>query len=234
MLYVCSLRNQFIPSAIMKQFIFVFIAAVMLVTTGKAQTNKMQDNGRPMELIAFDTIKLLEPDTLSGIPLMQAISRRKSDRKFESKNLTLKNLSEILWVANGINRANGKRTVPSAMAQYPLQTYVVLVNGIYFYNPQKHQLEPVVKGDYRNLAGKQTFVNTAPLNILYIAKARNENDDFRMAMMDSGYCGQNVYLYCASVGLKCVVRAGAQEEKLLQTMKLSSGFKFILAQTVGY
>ncbi len=218
----------------MKKIIFVFIALVVIVTSVIAQVNKVQEKGLPMELVAFDTIKLQAPDTLSGMPLMQAISRRKSDRQFDSRNLSLKHLSEILWVANGINRANGKRTVPSAMAQYPIQTYAVLANGIYFYNPKKHQLEPVVKGDYRNLAGKQTFVSTAPLNILYIAKARNDKDDFRMAMMDSGYCGQNVYLYCASEGLKCVVRAGAQEEQLLKTMNLGPDYKFILAQTVGY
>ena len=213
----------------------LFIAfSMLLVTFAVAQNNQKQQVNVPMELTAFDTIQLSTPDTLAGKPLMQVISRRKTDRKFDARNLSLKHLSEILWVANGINRANGKRVVPSAMAQYPLQTYAVLANGIYFYNPQKHQLEPVVKGDFRSLAGKQTFVDTAPLNLLFIAKARNVTDDFRMAMMDSGYCGQNVYLYCASEGLKCVVRAGAKEIELLKAMNLETGYKFILAQTVGY
>ena len=213
----------------------LFIAfSMLLVTFAVAQNNQKQQVNVPMELTAFDTIQLSTPDTLAGKPLMQVISRRKTDRKFDARNLSLKHLSEILWVANGINRANGKRVVPSAMAQYPLQTYAVLANGIYFYNPQKHQLEPIVKGDFRSLAGKQTFVDTAPLNLLFIAKARNVTDDFRMAMMDSGYCGQNVYLYCASEGLKCVVRAGAKEIELLKAMNLETGYKFILAQTVGY
>jgi nitroreductase len=212
----------------------LFAISLFVATFASAQTTKTKTINAPMELTTFDTIKLTAPDTLGGKPLMQAIQHRKSDRQFDTRNLSLKHLSEILWVANGINRANGKRTVPSAMAQYPLQTYAVLANGIYFYNPQKHQLEPVVKGDYRNLAGKQTFVDTAPLNLLFIAKARNANDNFNMAMMDSGYCGQNVYLYCASEGLKCVVRAGAKEAELLKTMNLDASYKFILAQTVGY
>ena len=216
----------------MKQLFLAF--SMFVLTFASAQTSNVKSVDKPMELTTFDTIKLLAPDTMGGKPLMQAISERKSDRQFDSRNLSLKHLSEILWVANGINRANGKRTVPSAMAQYPIQTYAVLANGIYFYNPQKHQLEPVVKGDFRNLAGKQTFVDTAPLNLLYIAKARNANDNFQMAMMDSGYSGQNVYLYCASEGLKCVVRAGAKEVELLKTMNLGENYKFILAQTVGY
>ena len=164
----------------------LFAISLFVATFASAQTTKTKTINAPMELTTFDTIKLTAPDTLGGKPLMQAIQHRKSDRQFDTRNLSLKHLSEILWVANGINRANGKRTVPSAMAQYPLQTYAVLANGIYFYNPQKHQLEPVVKGDYRNLAGKQTFVDTAPLNLLFIAKARNANDNFNMAMMDSG------------------------------------------------
>jgi len=85
-----------------------------------------------MELTKFDTIRLETPDTLGGKPLMTALQNRKSDRQFETKNLSLKHLSEILWAANGINRKNGKRTVPSAMALYPLQTYALLANGIYF------------------------------------------------------------------------------------------------------
>lgn len=183
-----------------------------------------------MELAAFDTIKLQAPDTLGGKPLMQVILHRKSDRLFEARNLSLKHLSEVLWVANGINRANGKRTVPSAMGRYPLQTYAVLANGIYFYNPKKHQLEPVIKGDYRDLAGLQSFVKDAPLNLIFVSDIKQA----AMASYDVGHCSENVYLYCASEGLKCVVRAGAKEAELLKVMKLDASYKFILAETVGY
>ena len=213
----------------MKQFLFAICMLVASFAT--AQSSKVNSS---MVLTTFDTIKLLAPDTLSGKPLMQTIAHRKSDRQFDSRNISLKHLSEILWVTNGINRANGKRTVPSAMGLYPLQTYAVLPNGIYFYNPQKHQLEPVVKGDFRSIAGRQTYVDTAPLNILLIAKGKTATDNFSAAMLDSGYCGQNVYLYCASEGLKCVVRAGAKEAELLKAMNLEANYKFILAVTVGY
>jgi SagB-type dehydrogenase family enzyme len=195
-----------------------------------------------MELTSFDTIKLQAPDTLGGVALMTAMQQRKTNRTFEEKNLSLKHLSEVLWVANGVNRADGKRTVPSAMALYPLQTYAVLSNGIYFYNPQKHQLEPIVEGDYRELSGRQDFVNKAPLNILFIADFKAYNGERKiptekwiyLASLDAGHCGQNIYLYCASEGLKSVVRAGAKEEELLKVMNLDENYRFILAQTVGY
>lgn len=219
----------------MKHSILIFILTISVGITCPAQEKKRGlDNVLLAESNSFDTIKLLAPDTLGGKPLMQAIAHRKSDRQFDTRNISLKHLSEILWVTNGINRANGKRTVPSAMGLYPLQTYAVLPNGIYFYNPQKHQLEPVVKGDFRSIAGRQTYVDTAPLNILLIAKGKTAADSFSAAMLDSGYCGQNVYLYCASEGLRCVVRAGAKEAELLKAMNLEANYKFILAVTVGY
>jgi len=212
----------------------IFLAIFILAFTFTSVHAKVNQTNESMVLTTFDTIKLLAPDTLGGKPLMQAISRRKTDRQFDARNLSLKHLSEILWVANGVNRANGKRTVPSSQGKYPLQTYAVLSNGIYFYNVVKHQLEPLVKGDFRNLAGKQTFVDTAPLNLLFIAKGKTASDNFNASLEDSGYCGQNVYLYCASEGLRTVVRAGAKEVELLKTMNLGENYKFILAQTVGY
>jgi len=225
--------NLNIKHSIMKQFFLAFAILVTTFVTAQTKTGA-EASCAPMVITTFDTIKLLAPDTLGGMPLMQAISRRKTDRQFDLRNLSLKHLSEILWVANGINRAKGKRTVPSSMGRYPLQTYAVLANGIYFYNPVKHQLEPLVKGDFRSLAGKQTFVDTAPLNLVFIAKGKTAADNFIPAIEDSGYCCQNVYLYCASEGMKCVVRAGAKEVELLKAMNLGDNYKFVIAQTVGY
>lgn len=195
-----------------------------------------------MVLNKFETIQLVNPDTAGGKPLMASIKSRKTDRQFQPKNLSLKHLSDILWVANGINRSDGKRTVPSAMALYPLQTYVFLANGIYLYNPKKHNLEPIVEGDYRELTGRQDFVKTAPLNLVFIADYKayegtrkvEESRRLWMASLDAGHCTQNVYLYCASEGLKSVVRASAQETELLKLLKLDNKYQFIVAQTVGY
>ncbi|MCE5331421.1 MAG: SagB/ThcOx family dehydrogenase [Bacteroidales bacterium] len=230
----------------MRKIHFILIAALFAVTScqhsEKGYATNKQEAVVPMELSKFDTIRLETPDTLGGKPLMTALQNRKSDRQFETKNLSLKHLSEVLWAANGINRKNGKRTVPSAMALYPLQTYALLANGIYFYNPQKHQLEPVVEGDFRELAGKQDFVKGAPLNLVFIADYKTYEGEKKveadkrvwLASLDAGHCTQNVYLYCASEGLKCVVRAGAQETELLKVLKLDDKYQFIVAQTVGY
>jgi SagB-type dehydrogenase family enzyme len=227
----------------------LFLLAIMIVFTffscqsGQNLKNvEKTQNPVPMDLKNFDTIQLIAPDTMGGKSLMQAFQHRKSDREFKQTPLSLKHLSEILWAAYGINRPDGKRTVPSAMALYPLQVYAVLSNGIYRYEPQPHRLVPVVKGDYRKLAGLQDFVYTAPLNLIFIADFNKYNltqkepdvNSMRMVSLDAGHCTQNVYLYCASEGLKCVVRAGAKSDELLSLLGLDSHYRFIVAQTVGY
>lgn len=196
----------------------------------------------PMEITSFETIRLQQPDTESGDALLKTMKNRKSDRDFTSENLSLKHLSEILWAANGINREDGKRTVPSAMALYPLDTYAVLANGIYIYDPAKHELQPVLEGDYRELTGRQPFVNGAPLNLMFIANFERYQGDrplpqdkwIHMAALDAGHCTQNVYLYCASEGLKTVVRGGAQDIEFLKLLNLGENHQFIVAQTIGY
>lgn len=197
----------------------------------------------PMELTSFETIQLQAPDLKSGDALLAAAASRKSNREYENKNLSLKHLSEILWMANGVNREDGGRTVPSALALYPVNTYAIMANGIYLYDPASHVLNPIVEGDYRELAGLQPFVKTAPLNLVFIADYERYNGDRKvpadkrlyLAALDAGHSTQNVYLYGASENLKVVVRAGAQEEALLDLLGLDKNrYQFIVAQTIGY
>lgn len=201
------------------------------------------ENTVSMEITTFETIELQEPNCKTGDALLAVAKKRKSDREFMDKNLSLKHLSELLWIANGVNRDENKRTVPSAMALYPLDTYAVLANGIYLYDPLTHSLNPIVEGDYRELAGLQGFVKTAPLNLVFIANYHRYDGDRKvpedkrlyLAALDAGHCTQNVYMYCASEGLKTVVRAGAQEDALLELLGLDkANYQFVVAQTVGY
>ena len=203
-----------------------------------------KENIEPMKLEKFEKIELLTPETTGGISIIEAMHKRHSDREFDtSKNLSLRHLSDILWVANGINRENAKRTVPSAMAMYPIKTYAVLSNGIYFYDPYQNTLDPVVEGDYRELTGLQDFVYSAPLNVIFIAdynvydnakRAIPEEKRLYLASLDAAHSCQNIYLYCASEGLRTVERAGAKENELLKILNLDNKHQFIVAQTVGY
>jgi SagB-type dehydrogenase family enzyme len=185
-------------------------------------------------------IKLLKPQTDIGKPLMQALNARQTAREFSPKLLPLQELSNLLWAAWGINRPDsGKRTAPSSMNRQEMDVYVVTAEGVYLYDAKENVLTPVVAGDIRAQTGRQSYVATAPLNLVYVAdysKMGNAPDESKRftSGADTGFIAQNVYLYCASQGLATVVRGNIDKPALEKAMKLRSELKVVLAQTVGY
>ena len=76
---------------------------------------------------ATPIIALPAPDASGGMPLMEALAKRHSAREFASTALPLPLLSNLLWAANGINRADGHHTAPSAMNAQVIDIPVHLV-----------------------------------------------------------------------------------------------------------
>lgn len=185
-------------------------------------------------------ISLPAPRMEGGKPLMAALKDRQSDRDFSTKPLPPQVLSDLLWSANGINRADsGKRTAPSARNWQEVDVYVVLPDGTYLYDAKANSLRAVVKGDLRKQTGAQEFAATAPLNLVYVADiARMKGvapEDMAMYMgTDTGFISQNVYLFCASEGLATVVRGSVDRGALAKALNLSEHEKVVLAQTIGY
>lgn len=96
------------------------------------------------------TIKLNEPNKTRGLPVMEAFSLRASVREWSDKDLSLQDLSDLLWAANGINRPDGRRTAPSAMNAQDVDIYVFMKDGAYKYDAAAHALVPVSPGDHRD------------------------------------------------------------------------------------
>ncbi len=213
-----------------------FIASVSLAQT---PTTEAKPAAKPA------TIKLPAPKLEKGMPLMQALSKRQSTRTLSDAELTEQQLSEILWVADGVNRPDGHRTAPSAIAKYPVDIYVVLPQGVYLYNVAKHELALVVEGDFRKQAGRQDFVYTAPLNLVYVADfdrfkvdakpGSTMSDELMMtwSAVEAGAMVQNVYLYCASEGLGAVIRGSVDGAAFLKVINGRPSQHVICAQTVG-
>ena len=141
-----------------------------------ANTAKPIAEADKVSLEADGVIKLNPPDLNGGISLMQALKKRKSTRDILDKKLTMQQLSDLLWAADGVNRPDGKRTSPAAMGIYCVDIYAVLPEGVYLYDSAKHELKPVAKGDFRKLAGMQDFVFIAPLNLVYVFTLRNPKE----------------------------------------------------------
>ena len=184
-------------------------------------------------VLSAQPLSLPTPQKNGGMPLMEALSERQSTREFDpEKQLSEQTLSDLLWAAWGYNRED-KRTAPSALNKQEISLYVITEQGVYLYLAESHQLESITMGDFRKSAGKQPFVATAPLNLVFVADTdiAPGND---MMFVDCGFISQNIYLYCASAGLGTVVRGSFDAKELVRILKLEPNFRPILTQTVGY
>lgn len=177
-------------------------------------------------------IQLPKPQMTGGLPLMQALAQRQTTRAFADRPLPMQTLSNLLWAGFGVNRPRNVksglgRTAPSAMNQQEVALYVVLADGAYLYEAEQNRLKPVVSGDIRAKVA-QGAGSHAAVTIIYVADAKLD-----YAQVDTGFIGQNVYLFAASEGLNAWLYAlhGAD---VAGALKLPEGLKPLYGQSVGF
>lgn len=196
--------------------------------------------------IAEEVIKLPPPQKDGGMPLMKALSLRKSTRGGfgPAVKLTMQQMSNLLWAADGINRpGTNHRTAPSAVDWQNIDIYVTTEDGLFLYDAQENALKVLSREDVRSVAGTQPFVPGAPLNLIYVAdfaRAKGFGPDAKImptaetwSFAGTGAIVQNVYLWCASENLACIVRAMVDKDAVRKTLKLRPEQHFMLAQTIA-
>jgi len=185
-------------------------------------------------------VSLPKPDLKRTGTLMDALLKRASVRAYKDSALSLQDLSDLLWSANGINRPDKKgRTAPSAINAQDIDIYAVTAEGVFVYDYLNHALKPVQKGDFRKKIGKQSFVGTAPVNLILVSDLSrfNRGDDNQKVMwaaFDAGIVSENISLFCASAGLATVVRAMINFDEMKSVLKLGSTQKIMLNHPIGY
>ena len=180
---------------------------------------------------ADKVIKLPKPNLNRTGAVMKALS----------KSLSLSDLSDLLWAANGINRKeSGMRTAPSALNKQDVDVYVVLPEGSYLYDAKNHQLTLVAEGDHRGaVAGGQAFVKTAPVSLVLISDLSRFGDaksarSQLMGAMDSGIVSQNISIFCSAANIATVPRASMDNEQLKKVLKLKDSQMPMMNHPVGY
>lgn len=164
-------------------------------------------------------VRLPAPRAHDGGPLNEAIANRRSHRSFRRGALTLSQVSQLLWAAQGITDQAGRRTAPSAGALYPLEIYLVagraegLEPGVYRYLPRGHRLRPVIRGDRRSELGLaalgQPWVARSAAVLLVAADFSRTTQKYgqrgrRYVCIETGHAAQNVLLEATSLGLGAV------------------------------
>ncbi|MGD0499624.1 MAG: SagB/ThcOx family dehydrogenase [Bryobacteraceae bacterium] len=197
-------------------------------------------SGSPCRAQELKPIALPKPQTTGGKPLMEALNLRQTTREFSSEKLSPQTLSNLLWAAFGVNRAQGPmgrpgRTAPSAVNAQEIDIYVALPEGLYVYDGAA-QLKPALAGDFRAQAGRGEAQAAAKLiyvsDYSKLSMAQGEMlTSFTNA--DVGFIGQNVYLFCASEGLAAHFQT-PDREALGKALHLKPQQHALYVQTVGY
>ena len=175
-----------------------------------------------------NSIELPAPVKTGGMPLMEALSKRATDRLMDpARSLDEQQLSNLLWAAWGINRPDGRRTAPSALNR-----------DAYRYDAAEHELVGVAEGDFRRDVNSQDYTKTCDWILVYVADyskmAGGSNSDRAVtAGIDAGLIAQNVYLYGASEGLAVVVHMSINRDVIARALKLGASQHIVLAQSVG-
>lgn len=181
-----------------------------------------------------EIIALPKPKLQSSISVESALASRRTRRAFEAKPVTLAELSQVLWSAQGVTNDKGNRTAPSAHSVYPYTVYVVVRNvaglpaGLYQYVPESHSLGSLSlanAGELLNAAGVQEGAQKAPavmvLSAAYGKMVKSSpNDPKTPTILEAGHIGQNVYLQLEALKMGGVVMAGFDATKVGQALKL--------------
>ncbi|MDD2595939.1 MAG: SagB/ThcOx family dehydrogenase [Bacteroidales bacterium] len=183
-------------------------------------------------------IKLPQPRTTGGKPLMEALNSRVSGREYSDKALDYQTISNMLWAAWGYNRDN-KRTAPSSHNRQEIDLYVFLQCGTYIYDARNNELVCINTEDWRQYTGTQQFVASAPINIAMVADTEKITGKTPQGVTEAiyantGFISQNIYLFCASEGLCSVTRAMVPKEELSKMLNLKPSQVITLVHTAGW
>ncbi len=177
---------------------------------------------------APETITLPQPEKTGRMSVEEALQGRRSIREYQKQPITLSDISQLLWAAQGVS-GSGRRTAPSAGALYPLEAHVVIGNvtglsaGVYPYNPRNHELVRIGSGDRRiplseAALGQRPVKNAVAVIVLAAAYTRTTakygERGIRYVHMEAGHAAQNVLLQAQSLELGSVVIGAFHDEEV--------------------
>ena len=191
-----------------------------------------------------DVVRLPQPTVKGEASLEESLAKRRSVREFTPKYLTVGQISQLLWAAQGITEKRwGLRTAPSAGALYPLETYVVLPAGVYHYNPHLHELKRTIEGDRRrdlqSAALGQGAVGNASAVFVFTAvyermAVKYGDRAAQYVHMEAGHACQNLLLQATALSLGAVPMGAFSDERLADLLKLAKNETPLYLVPVGY
>ncbi|MBU0686313.1 MAG: SagB/ThcOx family dehydrogenase [Candidatus Margulisbacteria bacterium] len=190
------------------------------------------------------TIQLPAPKTASATSLEESIKKRRSERTFSNKDLSLAQLSQLLWAIQGITDPDwGLRSAPSAGAIYPLEIYVIKASGVFHYLPQKQALDQFSEEDLRSALSQaalgQAFVAEAPVTFIIAADFQKVRQKYggrteRYVHIETGHAAENLLLQATAMGLGAVPVGAFWDDVVKKVINLPEDLHPIYIIPVGY
>ena len=193
-------------------------------------------------------LALPEPRANGEISLEECLLKRRSVRSFRNAALSLADISQLLWAAQGITAEGHLRTAPSAGALYPVEVYLVaghvdgLEPGAYHYRPERNELVPVKAGDFRRelaraALGQDCVANGAAI-ILFAAVYTRTSSKYgqratRYVHMEAGHAAQNVCLQATALGFGAVTVGAFEDDEVKRVVALPDSHDPIYMMPVG-
>ncbi len=193
------------------------------------------------------SLPLPAPRRGGGMPLAEALQRRRSVRRFAQRPLALAELSQLLWAAQGVS-APGRRTAPSAGALYPLELLLIarqvegLAGGAYRFQPEAQTLQrseaAVTTADLQRAALGQAAVTEAAAAVVLTAVAVRSAGKYaarsaRYIAFEAGAAAQNLALQSVALGLGSVVIGGFDDVALATLLQLPAGEQPLCLLAIG-
>jgi len=213
---------------------FLMILPVFSGGCGEAGDDSYENNGS-VSMVGNSSIALPEPVYESDTSIEEALLARRSIRNYREGALTLQELGQLLWAAQGITDPSGKRTAPSAGALYPLEVYIVVGNvegldaGVYKYRPETHDLVKTLDGDRRKdltrVALNQEYITQGAVDIIitavYERVTRKYGDRGVMyTHMEAGHAAQNICLQVVPLNLGTVTIGAFENDGVRRVLEL--------------
>jgi SagB-type dehydrogenase family enzyme len=193
---------------------------------------------------ALQMIQLPAPKLKGDLTLEEALARRRSMREFSDVPLTLEELGQLLWSAQGINHPAGYRTAPSAGALYPLEIYLVTQDGSYHYDVQGHRLSLHQQGDirpalYKVARQQEPVLKASAVFVISAVYERTEKKygkarSPRYVHLEAGHAAQNLLLQAVGLDLGAVPIGAFIDEEVKAVLSLPDDHQPLYLIPVGH
>ena len=196
----------------------------------------------------LESFPLPEPRTDGQQSLEQLLAKRRSVRDFADVSMSLLEVGQLLWAAQGISDPQGRRTAPSAGALYPLELYLVvgevngLATGLYQYEPEGHRIVKIASGDRRDVLARaalsQGWLADASALIVFAGVLERTSRKYgtraeRYVHIEVGHAAENMFLQAEALGLGTVVVGAFDDNEVIEVLQLPAGTRPYLLMPIG-